>query len=97
MVYSEFKRHLAKAGITAREFAELVRLHPNSITNYAKLRVVPSHWAVIATLMAEMAEQQLDFRAALARIEIEPNKPRGAGAKGRFGGAKQIELQLRNS
>jgi len=86
MTYDEFKRQMGKAGITARELATLIKLSPNSITNYSRQGVVPSHLAVIVTLMGEMAENNLDFRPALARIDIEPNKPRGAAAKGRFGG-----------
>jgi hypothetical protein len=94
MTYDEFKRQLGKAGITAREFGDLVGLHPNSITNYSQQGEVPSHLAVIVTLMGEMAEQGLDFRPALSRIQLAPNKPRGAAAKGRFGGTRQIDLQL---
>lgn len=93
MTYDEFKRQLGKAGVTAREFGDLIRLHPNSITNYSRLGEVPSHLAVIVTLMGEMADQGLDFRHAISRIQIAPNKPRGASAKGRFGGTKQVDQQ----
>ena len=94
VIYEEFRRQLGKAGVTAREFAALVGLHRNSITNYAGQRDVPSHLAVIVTLMGEMAEHGLDFRTALSRIQIEPNKPRGGAAKGRFGGTRQFDLKL---
>lgn len=94
MTYEEFKRQLGKAGITAREFGELLKLHPKSITNYSQQSEVPTHLAVIVTLMGEMAEHGFDYRAALSRIQIEPNKPRGGAAKGRFGGTKQIDLTL---
>jgi hypothetical protein len=94
MTYDEFRRQLGKAGLTAREFAGLVKLNPNSITNYAKQGEVPSHLAVIVTLMAEMADHRLDYRSALSNIEIEPNRPRGAAVTGRFGGNKQLDLQL---
>jgi 23S rRNA maturation-related 3'-5' exoribonuclease YhaM len=92
MNYAEFKRQLGKAGIKACEFAELIKLNPNSITNYAKRGEVPSHLAIIVALMGEMAENGLDFRHALSRLEIEPNRPRGAAAKGRFGGSRQNGL-----
>ena len=94
MTYDEFRRQLGKAGITSREFAELIKLNPNSITNYARQGEVPSHLAVIVSLMGDMAEHGLDFRVVLSRIEIEPNRSRGASSKGRFGGSKQIDLQL---
>ncbi|MGY6162935.1 XRE family transcriptional regulator [Paraburkholderia strydomiana] len=92
MVYEEFRRQLGKAGVTAREFAGLIGLSPNSITNYSKLGEVPSHLAVIVVLMAELADQQLDFRAPLARIGVERKRVRGSAAVGRFGGSKQLNL-----
>lgn len=96
MTYEEFRRQLGKAGLTAKEFAELVKLNSNSITNYAKSGEVPSHLAVIAALLGEMAERKIDFRDVLSRIEIEPNKPRGAGI-GRFGGHKPASTSDQNT
>lgn len=92
MDYDEFRRQLGKAGLTAKDFAELVKLNCNSITNYAQSGAVPSHLAVIAALLGEMAERRIDFRDVLSRIEITPNKPRGAGI-GKFGGNKQTSNQ----
>lgn len=89
MNYDEFRRQLGKAGLSAKDFAELVKLNRNSITNYAKGGTVPSHLAVIAALLGEMAERKIDFRDVLSRIDIEPNKPRGAGV-GKFGGRKKV-------
>lgn len=91
MRYEEFKRQLGKAGLTIAEFAELVKLNRKSISNYSKHGDIPSHLAVIITLLAEMAERKIDFRPILLKLQIEVNKPRGAG-KGRFGGNKQIDL-----
>ena len=45
--------------------------------------------AVIATLMGEMRENQLDFKKLLNNIDISPNKVRGAAVKGGFGGIKE--------
>lgn len=93
MDYEEFRRQLGKAGLTAKDFAELVKLNRNSITNYAKVGVVPSHLAIIAALLGEMAEHKIDFRIALSRIDITANKPRGAGT-GTFGGKKTKDTEL---
>lgn len=49
-----------------------------SLSNLAKKDEVPAHLAIIATLLGEMAEQRIDFRHALSRIDIKPKKPRGA-------------------
>lgn len=77
MTYVEFQRQLGKAGLTLREFADLMGMNRNSVTNYSKKGEVPSHLAVIASLMGEMAEHQLDFRGVIAKMVIEPKKPRG--------------------
>ena len=92
MTYEEFKRQLGRAGLKTREFADLMKLNPNSITNYSKREDVPSHLAVIAALMAEMAQQGLDIRSTISRIQIQPNKPRGGGINGQFGGSKQADM-----
>jgi len=88
MTYDEFKRHVGKAGLTIRAFAEILKLNPASISNYAKTGEVPSHWAVIVVLLAELAELKVDCREVLAKADIAPKKARGAG-KGKFGGDRQ--------
>jgi hypothetical protein len=92
MTYEEFLRQLGKAGLTVREFAKLIRMNRVSISNNAKKGQVPSHLAVIACLMGEMAENGIDYREALSRIDIEPRKARGVAAKGRFGGDRQEDM-----
>lgn len=92
MTYSEFQRQLGKAGLTIREFSELLQMSRNSLTNYAAGGDIPSHLAVIVTLMAEMAEHGLGFRDAVHKIKIQPKKPRGAASNGRFG-AKLREVR----
>ncbi|MBK5073620.1 XRE family transcriptional regulator [Budviciaceae bacterium CWB-B4] len=79
MDYEEFKRQLGKAGLTGREFADLLQLNRNSISNLAQKDQVPNHYAVIATLMGEMAEHKIDFRPILERLELKKNEPRGKG------------------
>ncbi len=96
MTYEEFKRQLGKAGLTARDFADLVKLSPNSITNYAQTGVVPPHLAIIVALMGEMAENSLDFRSVLTKIKIEQTKTRGS-PKGHFGGSKSTSESGRDS
>ena len=97
MTYEEFTRQLRRAGLSAREFAELIVHNPNSITNYSREGHVSANLAVIATLMAAMADRSVDFRAALSEIEIKPNKPRGSATEGNFGGNKQLQLRWREN
>lgn len=97
MTYDEFRRQLGKAGLTAKEFAELIKQSPNSITNHAKQGEVPSHLAIIAALMGDMADAGMDFRTTLSRIPFEACKPRGGSIKGQFGGNRQRSLSLANA
>ena len=90
MTYNEFRRQLGKAGLSVKNFAEVIKQNPNSITNYAVQGEVPLHLAIIVTLMADMADHELDFRAALSRIHFEAVKPRGSIDKGKFGDSKRI-------
>jgi hypothetical protein len=82
MSYEEFLRYLARADLKPSEFARLLKMNPNSVTNYAKLEEVPSHLAVIAALLAEMHVREIDYRTVLSSVDIAPKKARGAG---RFG------------
>jgi hypothetical protein len=94
MTYGEFRRQLGKAGITIREFAEMMKMNRNSVTNLAKRNEVPSHLAVIVSLMGEMAEHRIDFKGVFSKTDIEPKKPRGGASEGKFGGTKQIDLNI---
>ena len=94
MTYEEFQRQIRKAGLTIRQFAELVKMNRVSLSNYGRKGEVPSHLAVISVLLGEMADQKIDYRRVLSQIEISPKKPRGAGGIGKFGGDKQSDLDL---
>ena len=94
MTYDEFQRQIGKAGLTIRQFAELVKMNRISLSNYSKKGEVPSHLAVIAALLGEMAERKINYREALSKIEIVQKRPRGAGMGGRFGGDRQSRLVL---
>jgi DNA-binding CsgD family transcriptional regulator len=43
MPYEEFQRLMGKAGLSIKEFATLLDMNPNSITNYKKIGKVPTH------------------------------------------------------
>ena len=93
MTYEEFQRQLGKAHLTIREFSELVKMSRISVSNYSKKGRVPSHLAIIACLLGEMAERKIDYRDVLSRIDILPKKARGAGM-GKFGGADRSQQDL---
>lgn len=92
MQYDEFKRRLGKAGLSVKEFAALIGVSCNTVSNYAAKGVVPSHLAIEATLMSEMAERSIDFRRPLVDLQLTEKKPRGRAARGVFGGSKQQSI-----
>ena len=94
MNYDEFSRQVGKAGLSMKEFADLLKMNRVSLSNCAKKGEVPSHLAIIAALLGEMADRQIDYYAVLSKIEIVRKKPRGAGKRGRFGGDRQVTFEL---
>ena len=94
MDYSRFLKELERADLTIRAFAELIGMNPNSISNYAKSGEVPTHLAVIASLVGEMSVRGLDFRGPIGKIAPTPKKPRGRGRNGHFGGDRQVPLDF---
>lgn len=95
MTYAEFQLELRKAGLTVREFAGLIGMNRNSVSNYAQAPQVPDHLAVIAVLMAELGSHAIDIRCVLARVPVTSKRARGGARPGRFGGNPQSELELR--
>jgi len=77
MTYEKFRAELIAAGLTLREFAELLKFNPNSVTNYKSLGEVPDHIAVIASLMHELVKRGGDFRPAIKRAHVRRKAPRG--------------------
>jgi len=94
MSYANFLSELERAGLSVRAFAELIGMNPNSISNYARNGELPTHLALIAVLVAELGSQGLDYRQAVAKVEVVPKRPRGGARHGRFGGDRQISLDL---
>lgn len=69
MPYTEFQRLIGKAGLSIKEFAELLDMNPNSITNYSKQGVVPTHIAVIVALISTMKDDGLDFYPIFEKVK----------------------------
>jgi hypothetical protein len=69
MPYTEFQRLIGKAGLSIKEFAALLDMKPNSITNYSKQGVVPTHSAVIVALISTMKDEGLDFYPIFEKIK----------------------------
>lgn len=69
MPYTEFQRLIGKAGLSIKEFAALLDMKPNSITNYSKQGVVPTHIAVIIALISTMKDDGLDFYPIFEKVK----------------------------
>lgn len=77
MTYDEFVEELGRANLSGREFARLLRLNPNTISNYKKTGTVPSNLVVVAVLLRMLEEHNIPYRQVLEGLDIEPNAPRG--------------------
>jgi hypothetical protein len=88
--YSEFTRHLGKAGITVKEFAELLKKNPNSITNNAQKGCIPNELGVIAALIGEMSDNDIEFKRVIERLELKKRKARSPEKVGSFGTPDKI-------
>jgi hypothetical protein len=78
MTYAEFQKTLEEAGLTLREFALLMKLNPNSVTNYKQRGTVPSHLGVIACLVRELALHKIDYHAAIESARVTAKAKRGS-------------------
>ena len=72
MEYKEFKRLIGRAGLTIKEFASLVKAHPASISKFNAQGKIPKNMAIIVTLMGDLADNGLDFRESISKLDIEP-------------------------
>lgn len=74
MDYSLFKKKLGQAGLSVNDFAELMQMTGNSVSNYSSKGYVPVHLAVAVTLMSEMAYRNIEFKSllAIARVQTDP-------------------------
>ena len=92
--YSAFLNELGRAGLNVRQFADLVGMNRNSVSNYAS-GSVPKHLALIAVLLGELHLRDIDYHPAVSRVASTPGRPRGGSKPGKFGGDRQEELDLR--
>ena len=77
MDYKELVRNIGKAGLTIKEFAELIKANPNSITNLSnKEKKVPKNIAIIAMLLGELVDNKIDYKPLFKRLNLKPQKAR---------------------
>lgn len=96
MSYDEFIAELGKAGLTVRDFAALLGMRANSVSNYSKRGEVSSHLGIIAALLAELRLSGVPYERVFDRVDVSKKKSRGSAATGKFGGDPQAQLELRS-
>lgn len=95
MSYDEFISELGKAGLSVRDFAALLSMRANSVSNYSKRGKVSSHLGIIAALLAELRLNGIPHEPVFNRCNVNKKKTRGSAATGKFGGDPQAQLELR--
>ena len=80
MDYVEFTRNIRKAGLTIKEFAYLIKTHPNSITNLSKKEQMPKNLAIIAVLLGEIADKGIEYKSLFEKMDLQPQKARNKEA-----------------
>lgn len=69
MPYEEFQRLIGKSGLSIKEFAQLLDMNPNSITNYKKIGKVPTQIAVITVILSDMKDDGIDFYPIFEKVK----------------------------
>nr|WP_244619859.1 XRE family transcriptional regulator [Methylobacterium oryzae] len=92
MLYADFLTELERAGLTIREFASLVQMRPNSVSNYASRGEIPTHLGIIAALISELNKHGVGHQSVFGRLHLSGKRPRGRAGPGRFGGDRQGRL-----
>ena len=69
MTYSEFQIELIKIGLSIKDLASLLGIHPNSITNYKSKEVLPLNLAIVITLLAELKINGIDPEPIIEQVK----------------------------
>lgn len=82
MIYEDFINRVRKAGLSVKEFAELVGIDRRSISNYSMKGEVPNHLGIIALLLAELAKYDVAPDEIGKKLDELGRKPRKHGSGG---------------
>ena len=69
MTYSEFQTELINSGLSIKDFASLIGMHPNTVTNYKSKEVLPLNLAIVITLLAELKVNGIDPQPIVAQVK----------------------------
>jgi len=61
MTYKEFQIALLELDLNIKDFAQILGMNPNSITNYKLKGFIPLQLAILINLMQELNRNNLDY------------------------------------
>lgn len=94
MRYEKFIEELGAAGLNVREFAGLIGVRANSVSNNSKRGEVPPHYAVIVTLLAELRRHDISHEHVFRRLRASRSIPEGKPAQRKPERNSQVQLEL---
>lgn len=69
MTYSEFQTELINSGLSIKDFASLIGMHPNSVTNYKSKGVLPLNLSIIVALISELKGKGIDPEPIIEQVK----------------------------
>lgn len=61
MTYKEFQIALIELNLNIKDFAQILGMNPNSITNHKLKGFIPLQLAILVNLMQELHKNNLDY------------------------------------
>jgi hypothetical protein len=88
MTFIELKKQLLDAEITLPKFSKLIKVSEKNLQSYKKKGDVPNAIAVVATCIAELHKQGIDYHLLINDLQLTAKTKEGAGF-----GKKKKEVQ----
>jgi len=79
MTFIEFKKQLLDAEISLPKFSKLIKVSEKNLQSYKRKEEVPNAIAVIATCLAYMNSQDIDYRNLIENLNLEAKTKEGVG------------------
>lgn len=75
MTYKEFQISLLELNLNIKDFAQILGMNPNSITNYKLKGYIPLQLSIIINLMLEMKKNDINYEDIInkAKKKISDN------------------------
>lgn len=72
MSYEELVNNISLAGLSIKEFAELIKVRPTSITNLkSDESKIPKALFIISALIRDMKQANMDYKKTIGEIDFD--------------------------